>query len=227
MSDRSDAVLTLTNIYRVFARERHPETTLAVRDFNLEVKYKEMVALYGPPNSGKSTVLGIAGLLLRPTSGEVLLHGHEVPQTEPERAAIRNSALGFIFHDYDVIEWMSVLDNVAMALDYESPRVPHPQRQQRAKVELERLEIPRELFSRPAGEAPAELRLRIALARALVTNPDLILADEPTTGLDDQATMRTMSLLKALSEFGVSVLVATDREQVARFADRIVPIASS
>lgn len=227
MSDHSGDILKLVNIFRVFAREKHPSATLAVREFNLQVKYQEMVALYGPPNSGKSTVLGIAGLLLRPTSGEVLLHGHEVPQTEPERAAIRNSAIGFVFKDYDVIEWMSVLDNVAMALDYESPRIPHPQRQERAKVELEKLEIPSHLFNAPAGELSAEYRIRIALARALVTNPDIILADEPTAGLDEQASMRTLVLLKALSEFGVSVLVATDREQVARYAHRVVTIASS
>ena len=192
----------------------------ALRGINLEVKQGEFVALMGPSGSGKSTFMNLLGCLDRPTGGTYLLDGVAVSKMSANALAdIRNQKIGFVFQSFNLLSWMTALDNVELPLVYSG--VPRAERLRRAQLALAVVG----LKSR-AGHRPTELsggqQQRVAIARALVTSPSLFLADEPTGNLDSQTSTQIIAILQELNARGLTVVLVTHEPDIADCANRQV-----
>ena len=193
----------------------------ALDKINLEIDQGEFVALVGPSGSGKSTLLNLLGGLDRPTSGELNMQGLGLQDaTETELTAHRRHNVGFIFQSFNLLPTLTALENVALPLMLSG--VPLKERHARAADLLKRVGLDHRLDHRPTEMSGGEQQ-RAAIARALVNNPQLILADEPTGNLDSSTGDEVMQLLRNLNaESGVTLVVVTHDPEVAAYADRIV-----
>jgi len=193
----------------------------ALDKINLEIDQGEFVALVGPSGSGKSTLLNLLGGLDRPTSGELNIQGLGLQNaTEVELTAHRRHNVGFIFQSFNLLPTLTALENVALPLMLSG--VPLKERHARAADLLKRVGLEHRLDHRPTEMSGGEQQ-RAAIARALVNNPQLILADEPTGNLDSSTGDEVMRLLRKLNaESGVTLIVVTHDPEVAAYADRIV-----
>ncbi|MEK8032937.1 ABC transporter ATP-binding protein [Ideonella sp. DXS29W] len=194
--------------------------TTALDAVDLVVEAGEYVAITGPSGCGKSTLLGLLGLLDRPTSGHYRLQGEDVTYKSPrELAAIRRGRIGFVFQSFNLIDELSVRDNVKLALRYG----PLAEKAQRARVDevLERLGL-----SHRAGHHPSQLsggqQQRVAIARAIAARPALLLADEPTGNLDSAHGLEVMNLLRELNAEGTTLVMVTHSAEHAALASRSV-----
>ena len=174
----------------------------------------------GPSGCGKSTLLNILGLLDNPTSGSYSLIGHEVANLkEKERTAFRKGNIGFVFQSFNLIDELSVFENVELPLIYMG--VSSSERKKRVKNILERMNI-----SHRASHFPQQLsggqQQRVAIARALVSNPKLILADEPTGNLDSKNSQDVMLLLQELNREGTTIIMVTHSQHDATYASRTI-----
>lgn len=211
-------MIQLQNIKKVFRTEEID--TWALREVSLEVKDGEFVAIMGPSGCGKTTLLNIMGLLDTPTEGTYMLNGKEVSRlTERERTNIRKGTLGFVFQSFNLIDDLSVYENVELPLLYMG--VPASERRKRVTDILDRMAM-----SHRRGHYPCQLsggqQQRIAVARAVVTNPKIILADEPTGNLDSKNSREVMDLLCQLHEQGTTIVMVTHSQHNASYADRII-----
>ena len=193
----------------------------ALDKINLEIDQGEFVALVGPSGSGKSTLLNLLGGLDRPTSGELNMQGLGLEDaSETELTAHRRHNLGFIFQSFNLLPTLTALENVALPLMLSG--VPLKERHERAADLLKRVGLEHRLDHRPTEMSGGEQQ-RAAIARALVNNPQLILADEPTGNLDSSTGDEVMQLLRTLNtESGVTLIVVTHDPEVAAYADRVV-----
>lgn len=184
----------------------------ALRPIDLAVGHGELVTLTGPAGSGKSTLLNVVGLLLKPTTGSYLLNGSDTATlADRERTALRGRLMGIVFQRPQLLLTRSALDNVMLPVLYGG--LSKQARVSAATSALERVG----LRNRPhamVGELPASERQRIAIARAIVTDPSLLLCDDPTASLDKASAEQIIGLLVSLHKDGSTVLVAT-REQLA------------
>ncbi|MEK8046312.1 ABC transporter ATP-binding protein [Ideonella margarita] len=208
---------SLSKVYRTEMVE-----TYALRDFNLEVKAGEFVAVTGPSGSGKTTFLTIAGLLEAFTGGQYLLDGVDVSGLgDDQRSRLRNQKIGFIFQAFNLIPDLNVMDNIEVPLRYRG--LPAAERRQRAADALGRVGL-----SARARHYPAELsggqQQRVAIARALAGQPRLLLADEPTGNLDSQMARSVMDLLEELHRDGATIVMVTHDMQLAARAQRNVHV---
>jgi len=194
----------------------------ALVDVNLDVAEGEFLAIVGPSGSGKSTMMNILGCLDRPTSGLYVLDGQPVDELDNDGLAmIRSRSIGFVFQSYNLLPRTSALDNVATPLMYQG--VPRRERQRRARAALERLGLGDRLDHEPS-ELSGGQQQRVGIARALVTEPALILADEPTGNLDSHSGAEVLDLFRDLHALGRTIVLITHDVDVATAADRAVHI---
>ena len=205
----------LTKIFRTESVQ-----TIALNEISIDISEGEFVAIMGPSGCGKSTLLNILGLLDNPTSGELWFIGKEVSRySENDRTDMRNGNIGFVFQSFNLIDELTVFENVELPLLYAGVSV-------HERVDLGGRRIIRMQISHRTEHYPQQLsggqQQRVAIARAIVTNPKIILADEPTGNLDSTNGNEVMLLLKELNKDGATVVMVTHSEENAREAGRIV-----
>jgi len=211
-------MIQINNLTKIF-RTEEVETT-ALNGISLEIKQSEFVAIMGPSGCGKSTLLNILGLLDNPTSGSYKLDGLEVGNLkERDRTQTRKGNIGFVFQSFNLIEEMTVFENVELPLTY--LKVKASDRKKMVDEALKKMNI-----SHRAKHFPNQLsggqQQRVAIARAVVANPKLILADEPTGNLDSKNGLDVMNLLSDLNREGTTIVMVTHSQHDASFAHRIV-----
>jgi putative ABC transport system ATP-binding protein len=212
--------VALRDVHKVYPRGAGEVAALA--GVSLEVKDGEKVAIMGPSGSGKSTLLGILGCLDRPSSGEYLLAGEPVAALDDARLSrIRNRRIGFVFQSFHLIPELSVVENVETPLLYGD--LPLGEWRERAEACLRRVGLAHRALHRP-GELSGGEAQRAAVARALVTEPRLILADEPTGNLDSATGESIAALLDGLHADGRTVVLVTHNESLARRAERRIEL---
>lgn len=193
----------------------------ALRDADFTVRAGEFVALMGASGSGKSTLLNVIGLLDRPTSGEYWLEERPVASLRrDELADLRGRRIGFIFQNFNLLPRLSAWENVALPLAYRNGEFGHPDQLARAREVLSRVNLDHRMEHQPTELSGGE-RQRVAIGRALVTQPAVILADEPTGNLDSNTGAEIMQLLKELNGEGRTIVMVTHDMNVARYASRI------
>ncbi|WP_261568871.1 ABC transporter ATP-binding protein [Frankia gtarii] len=190
----------------------------ALDGVTLTVRRGEWVAIVGPSGSGKSSLLNLMGALDVPTSGTVRIDGYDVAgRDDDELSALRGHTLGFVFQSFHLLSRLSAVDNVAAALLYRG--IGAARRRERAAEALRRVGLGTRLRHRPAQLSGGECQ-RVAIARAIVGEPALVLADEPTGNLDSRTGAEIMSLFAALHADGVTLVLITHDDAVARAAER-------
>ncbi|GGH46061.1 ABC transporter ATP-binding protein [Microbacterium album] len=200
-----------------------PPEVQALKGVSLALAPGDYVSIVGPSGSGKSTMLNILGLLDRPSVGEYRLAGtHTGALNEDERAAVRARFIGFVFQAFHLMPRRTVLDNVLVPMLYSG--VPRAEREERARRALERVGLGHRLEFRPGSLSGGE-RQRVAVARAVVSGPRLLLADEPTGNLDQATGREVMNLFEELNDEGLTLVVITHDRAVADRARRRIRIA--
>jgi putative ABC transport system ATP-binding protein len=197
-------VVELIDVTRSFAG---PPEVQALKSINLRVEAGDYLSIVGPSGSGKSTMLNLLGLLDRPSVGEYYLDGTSTGGLDEEqRAALRGGKIGFVFQSFHLLPHRSVLDNVLLATLYSG--VPRAERESRARAAIERVRLGHRVDFMPATLSGGE-RQRVAVARAVVGSPELLLADEPTGNLDATTSGEVMDLFEELNADGLSLVVIT------------------
>ncbi|TDP61685.1 ABC transporter ATP-binding protein [Roseateles toxinivorans] len=194
--------------------------TTALDAIDLQIEAGEYVAITGPSGCGKSTLLGLLGLLDKPSSGVYRLQGEDVAGKTPrELAAIRRGRIGFVFQSFNLVDELTVQDNVQLALRYGSM----PEKGQRARVAevLERLGLAHRAAHHPSQLSGGQQQ-RVAIARAIAARPALLLADEPTGNLDSAHGQEVMRLLRELNDEGTTLVMVTHSAEHAALASRNV-----
>lgn len=199
-----------------------PPEVQALKAVNLSIEPGDYVSIVGPSGSGKSTMLNILGLLDRPTVGEYRIDGVVTGLlSEDERARVRAQRIGFVFQSFHLMPRRTVLDNVLMPMLYSG--IPREQREDRARQTLERVGLGHRIGFLPTTLSGGE-RQRVAVARAVVSTPRILLADEPTGNLDQATSGEVLSLFDDLREDGLTLIVITHDPDVAARAERRVRI---
>lgn len=211
-------MINIENLSKIFRTEE--VETHALRGVDLSVKKGEFVSIMGPSGCGKSTLLNIIGLLDNPTAGKYLLDGTDVSaMKEKNRTALRKGKIGFVFQNFNLIDELNIQENVELPLRYLNIKA--SERKQRVKEVLERMGI-----SHRAKHFPQQLsggqQQRAAIARAVVANPSLILADEPTGNLDSKNGKEVMTLLTELNREGTTIVMVTHSQHDAAYTHRVI-----
>jgi putative ABC transport system ATP-binding protein len=212
------AMIQTKNLQKVFTTDE-VETT-ALNGVSIEINEGEFVAMMGPSGCGKSTLMNILGLLDNPSEGEYYFLGKEVGKvSERQRAQLRKGSIGFVFQSFNLIDELTVFENVELPLLY--MKVPAAERKQKVEAVLERMNIMHRRNHFPQQLSGGQQQ-RVAIARAVVANPKLILADEPTGNLDSVNGEEVMKLLTGLNDAGTTIIMVTHSPYDAGFAHRII-----
>ncbi|MBU1290023.1 ABC transporter ATP-binding protein [Patescibacteria group bacterium] len=197
--------------------------TPALRGVSFEIKEGAFVAVTGSSGSGKSTLMHIIGFLDKLTSGEYFFDGENASHFDDDKLAeIRNQKVGFVFQSYNLLPRTSVLDNVLLPTIY-TPRLDKKETENRARYLLEKVGLSHRVNHRPNQLSGGEQQ-RVAIVRALINRPRLILADEPTGNLDSKSGQEVMEVLQDLNEEGHTILMVTHEKYVAECAKRIIDL---
>ena len=216
----SEAVIRTKGLARSFSMGQ--TTVKALRGVDLTIERGEYVAIMGPSGSGKSTLMNLIGCLDTPTDGDYQLNGTSVAQLpEHELARIRNKDIGFVFQSFTLLARATALRNVELPLIYGG--VSPKERRERAAVVLREVDLDDRMDHRP-NQLSGGQRQRVSIARALVTRPALLLADEPTGNLDSKTSIEIMALFQKLSDAGNTIVVVTHERDIADHAKRVVTI---
>ena len=194
--------------------------TQALDNINLEINDGEFVSIMGPSGCGKSTLLNIIGLLDQPTSGKVLVNDVDISQlNDRQAAAFRNKTLGFVFQNFHLIPSLNVMDNVELPLLFGN--VPSGERKERVEKVLKQVGLENRMKHFPSQLSGGQCQW-VAIARAIVGSPKIILADEPTGNLDSKMGKEIIDLLLELNKQGVTIVMVTHDENIAKRTHRIV-----
>ncbi len=211
-------MITVENLNKVFQTEE--VQTWALNGVSLEVKKGEFVAIMGPSGCGKSTLLNILGLLDTSSNGVYQLAGQDVTKlSERERNKVRKQMLGFVFQSFNLIDELTVEENINLPLLYQG--VPAAERKRRVEEAMKRMDIKHRAHHYPRQISGGQQQ-RTAIARAIVCRPQLILADEPTGNLDSKNGGEVMDLLSQLHREGTTIVMVTHSRHDAAYADRII-----
>jgi putative ABC transport system ATP-binding protein len=196
------------------------EIVEALRSVSLDINKNEYVTIMGPSGSGKSTLMNIIGCLDTPTSGTYVLNNQNASKlADNQLAEIRNKEIGFVFQTFNLLPRYSALENVMLPLVYAG--VPKQERIARAKAALESVGLADRIEHKP-NELSGGQRQRVSLARSMVNNPAIILADEPTGNLDSKTSIDIMALFREIHNKGNTIILVTHEENIARHANRII-----
>lgn len=214
-------MIELQHISKVYEVGGQP--IYALRDTSENIQSGEYVAIVGPSGSGKSTLLNIIGCLLRPSEGAYLFNGEDVSQFDDQALShIRQHQIGFIFQSFHLVPRLTALGNVALPMVFAG--ISSSERQFRAKEALESVGLSDRAHHRP-NQLSVGQRQRVVIARAIIMQPSLLLADEPTGNLDTHSGQQIMELLESLNAKGLTMLVVTHDPNVARRANRVIVLA--
>jgi putative ABC transport system ATP-binding protein len=218
-ADNRRAVIELDHIHKTYTMgdvEVH-----ALRGVSLKIREGEFVAIMGTSGSGKSTTMNIIGCLDRPTKGTYTLDGQDVSSmSKDERADIRNRKLGFVFQGFNLLSRTSAMENVELPMLYAG--VDATERKRRANEALKAVGLVGREHNHP-NQLSGGQQQRVAIARSLVNNPSLILADEPTGNLDSRTSIEVMEIFQRLNrEQGITLVLVTHEPDIAEYADRVV-----
>jgi len=210
------ALIELKNISKVYSKV--DMETHALRDINMVIYQGDYLSISGPSGCGKSTLLSLLGLLDTPTNGSYLIKGQQVANlTADDRAEIRNLHIGFIFQAFNLIDEISVYDNVALPLKYREPKLSAKDVHEQVMSSLEKVEMQHRCSHKP-NQLSGGQQQRIAIARALVGKPSILLVDEPTGNLDSKNGDLVMALLDNLNKEGTTICMVTHDPRYADHA---------
>ncbi|MBL7825264.1 MAG: ABC transporter ATP-binding protein [Saprospiraceae bacterium] len=211
-------MIKTVNLQKIFTTEE-VETT-ALNGIDMQINGGEFVAIMGPSGCGKSTLLNILGLLDNPSDGQYFFYDHEVSKmNERQRANLRKGNIGFVFQSFNLIDELTVYENVELPLLY--LKTPASDRKKKVEAALERMNIMHRRNHFPQQLSGGQQQ-RVAIARAVIAQPKVILADEPTGNLDSANGLEVMNLLSQLNREGATIIMVTHSPHDAGFAHRIV-----
>jgi putative ABC transport system ATP-binding protein len=211
-------MLKLHNMYKVYSTDE--VETVALNGVNLEIEQGDFVAIMGPSGCGKSTLLNIVGMLDSPSDGDYFFFDENIATyNESQRSAIRKQNIGFIFQNFNLIDELTVAENIELALLYHN--MPSAERKKRVASVMDRMGIAHRANHMP-GQLSGGQQQRVAVARAVVGDQPLILADEPTGNLDSVHGQEVMELLRSLNKEGTTIVMVTHSPAHADYAHRIV-----
>ena len=215
-------LVTLKNVYKIYGEGLESEVR-ALDGVSLDIDRGEFVAIVGQSGSGKSTMMNVLGCLDIPTRGDYFLDGTDVRElTDKELSHIRNRQIGFIFQQYNLIQSLTVLENVELPLIYQGIRA--DDRYDMAMEALERVGLANRVKHKPT-EMSGGQQQRVAIARAIATRPPIIMADEPTGALDSHTGLEVLGFLQQLNKEGTTVILITHDNGIAATARRVVRLA--
>jgi len=213
-------IIETNNLKKIY-RTEEVETT-ALDTINLKLEEGQFVSIMGPSGCGKSTLLHVLGLIDNPTGGSLQFLGEEVSEySEAKRAAIRKANIGFVFQSFNLIDELTVYENIELPLIYN--KTPSHERKEKVEKVLDKLDMePRSKhFPRQLSGGQQQ---RAAVARAIVNDPNLILADEPTGNLDSKNGHEVMKMLRQLNEEGTTILMVTHSEEMANYSGSVIQL---
>ncbi len=211
-----NAILSMNNVSKVFETEELE--THALKAISLTINKGDYVSISGPSGCGKSTLLSIMGLLDVATTGEYFIEGVNVTELSLDQAAeVRNAKIGFIFQSFNLIDELSVFDNVALPLRYHTDKLSNDALKERVTLCLEQVGLSHRISHKP-NQLSGGQQQRVAIARALVAQPAVLLVDEPTGNLDSKAGDQVMDLLESLNNSGTTICMVTHDPRYADMA---------
>ncbi len=211
-------MIRLTNIHKSYITGSNKLHVL--KGIDLHVKEGELISIMGSSGSGKSTLLNILGLLDTHDDGTYILNNQEIKtMSETKAAKLRNDLLGFVFQSFNLITFKNAMENVALPLYYQ--KVARKKRNKLAVEYLDKMGL-KEWAEHMPNELSGGQKQRVAISRAMITNPKIILADEPTGALDSQTSVEVMDLLREINRKGITVIIVTHETDIAEMTDRVI-----
>ncbi len=211
-------MIRLTNIHKSYITGSNKLHVL--KGIDLHIKEGELVSIMGSSGSGKSTLLNILGLLDNHDDGTYVLDNQEIKaMSETKAAKLRNELLGFVFQSFNLITFKNAMENVALPLYYQ--KVSRKKRNKIAVEYLDKMGL-KEWAEHMPNELSGGQKQRVAISRAMITNPKIILADEPTGALDSQTSLEVMDLLREINRAGITVIIVTHETDIAEMTDRVI-----
>jgi len=211
-------IIKITDMVKIYSQGEI--NVKALSGVDMEISKGEFVAIMGASGSGKSTVMNMLGCLDKPTSGQYLLDDIEINNLRDNQLAeIRNKKIGFVFQSYNLLPKLNALENVELPMIYAN--ISGSERRRRAKEALEKVGLSERLRHKP-NEMSGGQKQRVAIARSLVNNPSILLADEPTGNLDSKSTLEIIEIFQNLNKLGATIVIVTHEPDVAMYASRII-----